>query len=174
MLGGTCKKGYGALHNYTTVVNSTKATTESVLSLCSIDNIHCNKRKADGISALDAKRQKNIGAGRKKHGQTPNTTRGADGFEVCNSLHQHNVENNAEMRQKEKELVAKQIKEYKKILSKLEKLVQKKTRAAAGIGIDIRDKWIWSILQPKAFIKAEHQLFLKLCVPKSGVLCKDE
>ena len=33
---------------------------------------------------------------------------------------------------------------------------------------------MWPILLPKYFIKAEHQLFLKLCVPKSGVLGKDE
>ena len=43
---------------FTTIVNCNEATTASVLSLCAVDNILRDKRKADELSRLDAKRRK--------------------------------------------------------------------------------------------------------------------
>ena len=43
---------------YTTVVSSTEASTSSVLILCTIGEVLCNKQKSNKILALDSKRQK--------------------------------------------------------------------------------------------------------------------
>ena len=53
----------------------------------------------------------------------------------------------------------KQIKEYSKILTDWNKLVQKKILAAAAAGVGIGDNSLWPILCPKSFLKAERQLF---------------
>ena len=155
---------------YTTVVSSNEASTASVLSLCAIGDVLRDKRKADELSALDAKRRK-IG---KKRGRTPNTTRGADGFEVADGLHVHDTENSAEVRKKEKEQLEKQIKATDQILTDWATLVRKKTLAASAKGIAVHDQQLWPILQPKGFLRTERQLFLKISVPNSGVLSKNE
>ena len=72
---------------FTTIINCNEVTTASVLSLHAVDNVLRDKRKADELSRLDAKRRKmKVG---KKCRRTPNTTRGADEFEVINRLYQH-------------------------------------------------------------------------------------
>ena len=159
--------------SYTTIVSSTEASTASVLSICAIGGgvLH-DKQKANELLALDEKLRKM--PGKKKRGRTPNTTRGADGFEVADGLHKHDIENNTEVRRKEKEKMEKQIKATEQILTYWAALVRKKTLSTSARGIGFHDQQLWPILQPKGFLQTKRQLFLKLCVPNSGVLSKNE
>jgi len=142
------------------------------LSLSAVGNVLQDKQKADELSALEAKRRKMNS--KKKRGRTPNTTRGADGFEAAEGLHKHDTENSAEVRQKEKDTMEKQIKANEQILANWTKLVEKKTLAAAAVGAAVSDGRLWPILQPKAFNQSERKLFLRICAPNSGVLSKNE
>ena len=68
----------------------------------------------------------------------------------------------------------KQIKATDQILTDWATLVRKKTLAALEKGIAVHDQQLWPILQPKGFLRTERQLFLKISVPNSGVLSKNE
>ena len=56
----------------------------------------------------------------------------------------------------------------------IEKEIKGRRRFLLQSGIDISDQRLWSFFVPKSFSKSERQLFLKLCVPNSGVLSKSE
>ena len=53
-------------------------------------------------------------------------------------------------------------------------MVKKKTFAAAAVGAAVSNGRLWPILQPKGFNQSERKLFLRICVPNSGVLSKNE
>ena len=53
-------------------------------------------------------------------------------------------------------------------------LVENKRKAAEAPNIFIDNPSLWKICTPKAFSKAERQVFLKMSVPNSGVLSKNE
>ena len=78
------------------------------------------------------------------------------------------------MRKKTKESLEKQIKTHEQILVDWNKLMDKKSKDASEIKIGINNPKLWPFLHPKGFLKSERQLFLKLCVPNSGVLSKNE
>ena len=52
--------------------------------------------------------------------------------------------------------------------------MQKQQLAAAATRVDPSDLQLLQITTPKQYTKAKHQMFLKLCVEKSGVLGKNE
>ena len=60
------------------------------------------------------------------------------------------------------------------MLADWNKLMHKKSKEASAIQVDINNSKLWPFLHPKGFLKSERQLFLKLCVPNSGVLSKNE
>ena len=86
---------------YTTVANAEGASSEFVLSLMAVDNFLHDKRKANEISRIEAKRRKLNG----KKTRTPNTTRGSDGFTVATNLQVHdNTHDAGELAKRKKTL----------------------------------------------------------------------
>ena len=52
--------------------------------------------------------------------------------------------------------------------------MKKKAGKSATANVFISNPTLWRIAIPKMFTKSEHQLFLKLCAPASGVLLKSK
>ena len=155
---------------YTTVVSSDGATCASVAALMAVDNVLNDKRKADEISMIEAKRRKLNG----KKTRTPNTTRGYDGFTVATNLEIHDNTNDEGVLKKKKNDMEKEIAQQKTILTEWGKLIQKRQVAAIRAGVGVAEPSLWAILTPGNTTRAERQLFLRMCVPKSGKLGKDE
>ena len=84
---------------HTVVTNGRGATGASVMALRAVDGVLTDKRRADEVLRIDAKRQKNNG----KKTRTPNKNRSQDGFAVVTNLHVFDKENAAKtLHQREK------------------------------------------------------------------------
>ena len=152
---------------YTTVANAEGASSASVLSLMAVDNVLHDKRKADEISRIEAKRRKLNG----KKTRTPNTTRGSDGFTVATNLQVHDNTHDAGELAKRKKNIEKEISQHKGILTNWAALMTKKQAAATKAGVAVEDPSLW-VLTPQKTTKIEQQLFLRMCVPESKKLGK--
>ena len=71
-------------NGYLTYTTGDKTSSASVLALRSVDNVLGDRRKAEEISNLQAKRRK-LGNGHRRNA-TPNTTRGQDALAVLNKI----------------------------------------------------------------------------------------
>ena len=157
---------------YVTISKGThKLTCASVLSMVAVENVISNKRKADELSRLAAKRRRLTGQKLKRN---PNTTRGDFRIIVGINLEQVDKAQESNKAEKQKKKLVDSIKKKREILTKWNDLLRTKTAAAEAKGIPIADGSWWKIQTESANTKANRCLFLKMCVPGSGVLGKKE
>ena len=106
--------------------------------------------------------------------RTPNTQRSQDGFAIITNLEIFDKENAVEKSKDQKQKLEKEIKALQDLLRNWKDLVEKKRKAAEASDISVDNPSLWKICTPKAFSKAERQVLLKMSVPNSGVLSKNE
>ena len=106
--------------------------------------------------------------------RTPNTQRSQDGFVVITNLDIFDKENVVAKSKDQKQKLEKEIKALQELLKNWNDLVEKKRKAAEASNISVDNPSLWQICTPKAFSKLERQVFLKMSVPNSGVLSKNE
>ena len=157
--------------DYKTVVDAKEATCASILSLSAVNTVLGDKRKADELSRIEAaKRQE-----KSKKRRTPNTTRGESGVAVIMKLHDHDRRQEETDNKKKREDITKEIEAGNAALTDWEKLLSKRQREADSKMLNIAAPELWQLfVEGGGFTKAERQCILKISVPNSGVLSKNE
>ena len=111
------------------MVEGKNASCVSVLSLSAVNTVLSNKRKADEISRMEAKR-KLLQASNKKAKRTPNTTRSNNRVIVQENLRHHDVNAAVEDQEKQKKRLEKKIEAATAVLTEWEALEQKRRKTA--------------------------------------------
>ena len=114
---------------YKAVVQGKHALCVSVLSLSAVTTVLSNKRKADKISRMEAKR-KLLQASNRKAKRTPNTTRSDDGVIVRENLRHHDDNAAVEDQEKQEKRLEKKIKAATVVLTGWEALEQERQKTA--------------------------------------------
>ena len=164
----TSRDGYKvyATHDY--------STCTSMMALKAIDNIAGTKRKNDELSQLNKKRARlNADGSNRKTSRTPNTTRGDDGINIKMKLATDATITNKDTRDKDMKAAKKSIVGMEKALTGWTAVETKVAAAAAAAGLEVKAPELWTMTTGR-WKADDRKIFLKLCVPDSGVISKSE
>ena len=109
-----------------------------------------------------------------KKQRTPNTTQGKSRIAVTQNLQQFDMREEEEGKVRQRDNMRKEMEAATSALTEWEKLVAKRKQTAEKNQTTIDTLKLWKVNVAGTFTKAERQCILKICVPNSGVLSKDE
>ena len=101
-------------------------------------------------------------------------TQGESRIAVAQNLQQCDMREEEEGKVRQRHNMKKEMEAETSTLTNWEKLIAKRQRAAEKNQTTINAPELWKMNIAGMFTKAERQCILKICVPNSGVLSKDE